>query len=96
MKALQSVLCVAALAGCASSGVVQTNANEYMLAKSSAGGMFVSGESVKADLYIEANEFCSKRGMVVETIAAEGKNAIPFARTSSASLNFRCAPKPNR
>ena len=93
MRALQGLVCVAFLAGCASTGVIQTNPNEYMLAKSSAGGMFVSGDSVKADLYSEANEFCAKRGLVVETISSEGKNAIPFARMPSANLNFRCAPK---
>lgn len=78
-------------AGCASSGVIQTNPNEYMLTKQSAGGLFVSGDEVKADLYIEAGRFCAAKSKVVETISGEGRNAIPFVRSSQATLTFRCA-----
>lgn len=78
------------LAGCASSGIIQTNPNEFMVAKQSAGGLFVSGEEVKADLYKEANSFCAGKGQTVETISADSKNAAPFVRTSQASLKFRC------
>ncbi len=85
------VLVLAALSGCASTGVIQTDPGVYMLAKQSAGGLFVSGEEVKADLYIEANAFCAKQGgRQVQTINAESANAIPFAHTSQAKIAFRC------
>lgn len=83
-------LAALALAGCSSTGVVPMDRDTFMIAKKSAGGVFTTGEEVKADLYKEAREHCAKNGKVVETIKAEGKNAIPFARTSQASLEFRC------
>ncbi len=84
---------VMVLAGCASSGVIPTGADTFMVSKTSAGGVFVSGSSVKADLYIEANKFCSDRGQVVETVDASSKNAVPFARMPSAQLQFKCVPR---
>ena len=90
-----STLLALTLAGCASSGVIPTGPDTYMLTKTSAGGVFVSGSSVKGDLYIEANRFCSDKGLVVDTVDATSKNAIPFARMPSAELHFRCVPRPS-
>jgi hypothetical protein len=84
---------LAIVAGCASSGVIPTGPDTYMVSKTSAGGVFVSGSSVKADLYIEANKFCADRGQVVDTVDASSKNAIPFARMPSAELQFKCVPR---
>ena len=84
------VILTAALAGCASTGVVPMDKGTFMIAKKSAGGLFVTGDEVKADLYTEAAAHCAKTGQAVETIRAEGKNAIPFARTSQATIEFRC------
>lgn len=78
------------LAGCSSTGVVPIDKGVYMISKKSAGGLFVTGDEVKADLYKEAAEHCAKTGQVVETIKSEGKNAIPFARPSQATIEFRC------
>lgn len=80
------------LAGCASTGVVPTGGDTYMLAKTGAGGMFSSGAAVAADLYAEANAFCGHKGQSVETIESEAENAIPLVRMNRASLKFRCAP----
>jgi len=92
MRALV-LMVTACVAGCASTGIVPMDKGTFMVAKKSAGGLFVTGEEVKADLYKEAAEHCAKTGKAVETIKAEGKNAIPFARTSQASLEFRCVDK---
>lgn len=86
--------CVAViLTGCASSGIVPTGRDTFMVTKKGAGGAFTPGEQVKADLYIEANAHCAKTGQVVETIEATSENGIPFARMPSASITFRCAPR---
>lgn len=90
---MKYLVLLCALTGCASTGIVPMNKGTFMVAKKSAGGLFVTGEEVKADLYKEAAEHCAKTGQAVETIKAEGKNAIPFARTSQASLEFRCVDK---
>ncbi len=93
MRKLYSAALAVMLVGCASTGVIPTDQGKYMISKTSGGGMFVSGEQVKADLYVEANEFCAKRDQVVETIKAEGESAIPFVRSSRASLEFRCVAR---
>lgn len=84
------------LAACASSGVIPTGPDAYMISKTSAGGVFVSGTSVRADLYVEANKYCNDRGLVVDTVDATSKNAIPFARMPSAELQFKCVQRLSR
>lgn len=96
MKSLCIVLASIAaigLTGCASTGVTPADKDTYMISKQSAAGMFGTPEGVKADIYVEANEFCAKQGKAVETVDVQAKNAIPFARQGSASLTFRCVPK---
>jgi hypothetical protein len=94
MKRISS-LCAALvlLAACASSGPIATGKDTYMLTKTSAGGAFVSGASVKADLLIEANAFCAKQGKVMTLLNATAKNAIPFARMPSSEISFQCVEK---
>lgn len=90
MRHFASLSVLLTLCACASSGVIPTGPDTYMLTKTSAGGVFVSGSSVKSDLYIEANKFCESKGLVVDTVDASSKNAIPFARMPSAELHFKC------
>ena len=92
MRRNAALILISTLAACASSGVVPTGPDTYMLTKTSAGGMFVSGSSVKSDLYVEANRFCASKGLAVDTVDASSKNAIPFARMPSADLHFKCVP----
>lgn len=87
------IVLMAALAGCASSGIIPTGPDTYMVTKKSAGGLFTSGNAVLADLYIEANEYCSHRGQVVDTVNTNAQNAIPFARVPNARLDFKCVAK---
>lgn len=79
-----------ALSGCASTGVVPADHGTYMVAKQSAAGVFGTPDAVRADIYTEANEFCTKSGKGVETVKLEIKGAIPFVRTGSAMLQFKC------
>jgi hypothetical protein len=81
------------LAGCASSGPIAIGKDTYMLTKTSAGGVFVSGASVKADLLKEANEFCDRKGGTMTLLTADAKNAIPFARMPSSEIHFECSKK---
>jgi len=93
MTKLFTLLAVLTLAGCSSSGPIQTGQDTYLLTKQSAGGIFKPGASVKADLLAEANEFCGKSGKRIELLTSDAKNAIPFARTSSAEISFKCVDK---
>lgn len=78
------------LVGCASTGVVPADRGTYMIAKQSAAGVFGTPDGVRADIYVEANEYCAKTGKGVETVNIEIKGAIPFVRTGSAMLQFKC------
>ncbi|QBI03110.1 hypothetical protein [Pseudoduganella albidiflava] len=78
------------LVACSSSGPVQTGADTYMITKQSAGGLAVPGARVKAEIIGEANQFCAKSGKRIELLSATSQNAIPFARMSSAEINFKC------
>ena len=84
---------LAVLAGCASTGVVPADKGTYMISKQSAAGVFGTPDGVRADIYAEANEFCGRTGNAVETVNLEVKGAIPFVRTGSALLQFKCIPK---
>lgn len=78
------------MAGCASTGIIQTGDGTYMVAKKSAAGVITNGSEIKAEIYQEANAYCAKDGRVVQTISATSANAIPFARMPQAEINFRC------
>ncbi|MGH8397585.1 MAG: hypothetical protein ACRETA_04990 [Gammaproteobacteria bacterium] len=62
------------LAGCASTGVVQTGDNVYMISKESPGCGFASADSAMAEVYKEANAFCSEKGKAIKTVSAEAKH----------------------
>lgn len=93
MRNTSAVLTSLVLVGCASSGVIPTGQNSYMITAKSAGGMFTNGNAVLANLYGEANTFCQQRGEAVETIDTNAQNAIPFARMPNAKLDFRCVSR---
>lgn len=93
MKQRLIVIALAAIAGCASTGIVPTGQDTYMVAKKSAAGVATSGSTIKAEIYVEASEYCARTGLVVETITVTSANAIPFARMPQAELNFRCVPR---
>lgn len=90
---LAAALVASALGACASSGVIPMGQDAYLLTKKSAGGLFVPGTQVKADLYIEANDYCSRQGKVVETVSSTSQNAMPFVRMPNAELQFKCVPR---
>ena len=77
------------MVGCASTGVIPMDAGTYMIAKRSAQFGYGPPDGVKADVYKEANEFCSKENKKVETIDLQVTNS-GFGRPGNVSLTFRC------
>lgn len=90
MKKLFSLFCTIVLFGCASSGVVQTGQNSYVLAKSEWG--FTSGAVHAARLMQEAAEFCSGKGKQINVISKKS-NDVEFGKTPAAEVNFQCIDK---
>ena len=90
MKSLFIMILGITIVGCSSTGIVSIGKGQYMVAKTSAGGGFVSAEGTKVELYKEANIFCAEKGLVLETIKITGKDGRVFVRSASAELQFRC------
>ena len=83
-------IAVAALVGCASSGVMQIGENKYMLADQNS--MYWQGAAVMKDILPEANAFCAKQGKSLEILDTKIKDAsgglsIQYA---TASITFTC------
>ncbi len=89
MKYILIIINCLFLVACTSTGVVPMDNDTYMIGKRSAQVGFGPPEETKADVYIEANEFCKKQSKGVETIKLEVTNS-GFARPGSVSLTFRC------
>lgn len=84
------VVAAALLSACSSGGPVKTGPDTYYLTKKSAGGGFVNGDSTKASLLREANEFCNKQGRQIQVVDAESHRGIPFAKIANAEVTFKC------
>ena len=90
MNKVISVLTIATLFGCASSGVVETGPNSYMLAKSEWG--FTSGAVHSARLMQEASQFCNSKGTQINVISTNS-NDVQFGKTPAAEVRFQCIEK---
>jgi len=80
------------LAGCASTGVVSTGNNEYIVSKTDVGDVWHEGSKVLVKLYVEGNEFCAAKGLALERISESSQDGRVFVRNASATLRFRCIP----
>ena len=78
------------LVACASTGVVPMDRDSFMILKASPACGFRSAAGTRADIYAEANQFCSARRQEVSTISSTGQDGIIGARCANAELVFRC------
>jgi hypothetical protein len=86
-----TILLLLAISGCASTGVIPMGNNSYLIGKKDgAPGLGISLTN-KADVYKEANIFCSAKGLEVETLNLVTIPARP-AQLGSTELQFKCVP----
>ena len=79
---------VGVIACAGGSGIVQISDDTYMHSK--LGGTFtVSGSEVKAELYKEANEFCSAKGKKMEPLTSTHVDNMGV-NYASAEIQFKC------
>lgn len=78
--------------GCSATGVVPMDKGIYLVSKKSPQVGFGPSVTLKADVYKQANEFCSKQNKEVETVNFESTEA-GLAKSPTASLQFRCLEK---
>ena len=78
--------------GCTSTGVIPIDKDSYMIGKKDgAPGLGVSLTN-KAEVYKEANEFCSAKNLEVETLRVVTEPARP-AQLGYTELQFKCVQK---
>ena len=94
MKKLILILSALFIISCTSTGVVPIGSGTYMISKKAAGCGFSSAEGTKADLYIEANQYCMQNQKQLETVNVVTRDGVPFVRCASAELQFRCVKAP--
>lgn len=87
LVALSAILLLSA---CASSGPVPIGRDTFMITKQSAGGLFVSPSSIKAEIIREGSAFCTSTGKIFQIVSSNELAAIPAARLPSAEVQFMC------
>lgn len=96
MKNLIAATCTAVIAlfasGCSSLKIVQLSPDTYMASKTSAGGIFVSMASLKAEVISAANDFAVSKGKIAIPVASEERPAVPL-RNPSFEYQFRVIDK---
>jgi hypothetical protein len=87
--ALSAVALLVLLAGCATNtGVMPDGANAYRIMAVGTG--FSNSGHMHLKIYRQATDFCSAKGLVVETIATETQQAHALGGYPEAWLRFRC------
>ena len=81
-----------ALAGCASTGVIQSGSDRYMVSKTSLKVGFGPPTAAHAAISQEADDFCAKQNKKVEVVNANITHPA-LGRPGSATLEFRCITK---
>jgi hypothetical protein len=86
-----AVLCVsaAALAGCASTGVIPFDQDSYFVGKKDGSPGLGVSLSNKAEVLKEANAFCTARSKEVKILRIESTPSAP-GRLGSTEVVFRC------
>lgn len=74
---LTVLLFVATIGGCATSEVIPMGTDTYMISQTSAGGVFKSMSSLKAEVIKQANSFAESKGKVAVPIAAKESPSYP-------------------
>ncbi len=93
MTRLASLLVVGVLAGCASSGPVPLGQGVYSDSKTSPACGFRSADGTKAELFKEADSFCSSRSLDMSILKVVARDGVIGARCASAEVQFQCVAR---
>lgn len=93
MKKLLIAASALLVASCATTPTVQPDGVDgYRLSARGKTGM-VNSTKLQEENYRIATDHCAKQGKVVDTIAADSKQARPLGGFPDASLRFRCVTR---
>lgn len=80
------------LTACATNpGIVPAGGDSYLVSRSGY-GFLETASNVKANVLVEADAFCSKKGMAMQVISESTKPAYP-THPPEAEVRFRCVPR---
>lgn len=78
IHALVIALSVIVLAGCGSTGVLQTGPETYRIARKSSGGVFADMKKLQAEVIAEANAFAESKGKIAVPIMTDMDRPAAF------------------
>jgi hypothetical protein len=81
-----------ALIGCASSGILKSGGDRYIVSKTSLQVGFGAPTAVYAEISQEANDFCDKQNKILDIVNTQIKHPA-LGSPGSATLEFRCKTK---
>lgn len=87
LRILFVVALLGLIAACTSTGVTPMGRDTYMIARK--GTAVSSGSGLKAALLREANEWCTKQGLVMVVVSTKALDGIPGVQFANAELVFR-------
>lgn len=77
LRTLLTIILAGAVAGCATSEIIPLGTDSYMIAQTSAGGVFKAMSSLKSEVIQRANAFAESKGKVAIPIASKEAPAYP-------------------
>lgn len=80
------------LTGCASSGILKSSGDKYIVSKTSMQVGFGAPTAVHADISKEADDFCTKQGKSLDIVDTRIEHPA-IGKPGSATLEFRCKEK---
>ncbi|MCP4494807.1 MAG: hypothetical protein GY820_47015 [Gammaproteobacteria bacterium] len=84
-----SIITILMIASCSSTGVIPMSQDSYFIGKKDGSPGVGISLTNKAEVYQEANAFCSKKGLEVKTLR-ETVTPASFGRLGSTELHFKC------
>lgn len=81
-----------ALSGCASSGILKSGGDKYLVSKTSMQVGFGAPTAVYAEISKEADDFCAKQGKSLDVVDTKIEHPA-IGKPGSATLEFRCKEK---
>lgn len=80
------------LTGCASSGILKSGGDKYLVSKTSMQVGFGAPTAVHAEISKEADDFCTKQGKSLDVVDTRIEHPA-IGKPGSATVEFRCKEK---
>jgi hypothetical protein len=90
MSRVLFLICLALLAGCASTAPVAIGGDTYYASKTNTAGIFGDVTAVAGALMAQGNQFCASKGREFELVTTSTTPNVPGVRFGGASITYKC------